>query len=88
MNAWPVERWGRLVAGTSILGFTALAVLHHPYWLAAVAAGSANLVLSALTDRCPVRALLLFLGAREGCESQRPGSAACAAGALVERSSS
>ncbi|MCK6472843.1 MAG: DUF2892 domain-containing protein [Planctomycetes bacterium] len=86
MNAWPVERWGRLVAGASILAFTALAVLHHPYWLLAVAAGAVNLVLSALTDRCPVRALLLKLGARECDTSLETGPAASRAGVLVERS--
>lgn len=72
---WSVDRWGRLIAGVSVLAFTALALLHHPYWIAGTLFSAFNLVVTSLTDACPVRRVLLFFGAREREDLYLPGGA-------------
>lgn len=70
---WSVDRWGRLIAGVSVLAFTALALLHHPYWIAGTLFSAFNLVVTSLTDACPVRRVLMMLGAREREDLYLPG---------------
>lgn len=62
---WSVDRWGRLLAGSSTFALTLLAVYHHPMWLAGIAVLSLNLVVTALTNRCALHDLLMKLGAQE-----------------------
>ena len=62
---WSVDRWGRLLAGSGILLMTALGILHHPTWLVGTLLASANLVVTSLTDRCPLHDVLIRLGAKE-----------------------
>lgn len=70
---WSVDRWGRLLAGSFTLLFTTLGVLHDPLWLAGTLLGAANLVVTALTDRCLLRDVLLRLGAKEREDLFLPG---------------
>ena len=56
------ERLGRLLAGNSVLMAVTLAYFHHAAWLLAVAVTAINLIQSALTDRCPVKSLLIRFG--------------------------
>ena len=70
---WEVARWGRLLAGLGTLLFTALGLWLHPYWLAGTLAMAANLVVTAITDRCAMRDLLLRMGAKEREELFLPG---------------
>ena len=56
------ERAGRLLAGISVAGISALAWLHDPSWLLALAGIGLNLAMSALTGKCAVKALLIRLG--------------------------
>lgn len=72
---WSVDRWGRLIAGVSVLVCTALGLLHHQLWLVGSLACAFNLVLTSFTDRCAVRALLCRLGAREREDLFFPGGA-------------
>lgn len=70
---WSVDRWGRLLAGASTLLFAGLALAHHPWWtLGAVAVGG-NLLLTSITDHCPLHDLLIRLGAREREDLFYPG---------------
>lgn len=70
---WEVARWGRLLAGAATLAFTALGLLHHPAWLLGTLGVSFQLVLTALTDRCPLRDTLLKLGCKEREDLFEPG---------------
>ncbi|MCK6473377.1 MAG: DUF2892 domain-containing protein [Planctomycetes bacterium] len=70
---WSVDRWGRLIAGASVLVCTALGLLHHQLWLVGSLMCAFNLVLTSITDRCAVRALLRRLGAREREDLFLPG---------------
>lgn len=72
---WSVDRWGRLLAGCGVLGFALLALLHHPAWACGALALAANLVITSLTDRCPLHDLLIRLGAREREDLYYPGGA-------------
>lgn len=72
---WSVDRWGRLIAGASVLVCTALGLLHHQLWLVGSLMCAFNLVLTSFTDRCAVRALLRRLGAREREDLFVPGGA-------------
>ena len=51
-----------MLAGISLLAALALGYLHHPSWLALGALGALNLAVSAVTDRCAVKTLLIRLG--------------------------
>lgn len=70
---WEVARWGRLLAGAGTIFFTVLGLLHHPAWLAGTLGISFQLVVTALTDRCPMRNALLKLGCREREDLFEPG---------------
>jgi hypothetical protein len=70
---WSVDRWGRLLAGSGILLMTVLSIVHHPAWLMGTLLASANLIITALTDRCPVHDVLIRLGAREREDVFFPG---------------
>lgn len=70
---WEVARWGRLLAGAGTLTFTVLGLLHHPAWLLGTLGVSFQLVLTALTDRCPLRDTLLKLGCKEREDIFEPG---------------
>ncbi len=80
------ERLGRALAGGAVLISLLLGWLHHPVWLIGAALTSGNLILSAITDHCAVRSLLVRLGlpgerdvgraeARGELESARPAAA-------------
>jgi len=56
------ERVGRMLAGASTLAILALGYLHHPAWLLLAAGIALNLFVSGITDRCPVKSLLIRLG--------------------------
>ncbi len=56
------ERAGRMIAGFSTATAATLAWLHHPAWLLAAAGVGLNLILSAITDGCVVKSLLIRLG--------------------------
>jgi hypothetical protein len=56
------ERVGRLLAGVVVIASLGLAYVHHPLWLLGVAGTALNLVLSAITDRCAVKSLLIRMG--------------------------
>jgi hypothetical protein len=70
---WSVDRWGRLLAGCSVLILTALGLLHHPSWLIGTILCAANLVVTSLTDWCPLRGLLLQLNVKEREDLFFPG---------------
>lgn len=70
---WSVDRWGRLIAGLGVLACTLLALLHDPLWLYGALFAGLNLIVSALTDCCPVHNLLIRLGAREREDLLLPG---------------
>lgn len=70
---WSVDRWGRLLAGFGILLLTALGLLHHTAWLAGTLLASSNLVITSLTNRCPLHDLLIRLGAQEREDLYLPG---------------
>ncbi|HYG78190.1 MAG TPA: DUF2892 domain-containing protein [Planctomycetota bacterium] len=72
---WSVDRWGRLLAGTATLLFAGLAYLHSPLWLGGCALTGFNQLVSALTDVCPVHAILIRCGAREREELFEPNGA-------------
>jgi hypothetical protein len=71
---WSVERLGRLICGASLLMFGGLTFV-HPAWLIGTLLCAANLVITSITDRCALRALLLRLGAREREDLFLPGGA-------------
>ena len=92
------ERLGRALAGGAVLICLTLGWLLHPIWLIGAALTSGNLILSAITDRCAVRSLLIRLGlpgerdvgraeACENLECSRPAAARgrTLAGRLAER---
>jgi Inner membrane protein YgaP-like, transmembrane domain len=56
------ERAGRLLAGISVAGVSALAWFHNPCWLLALAGIGLNLAMSAVTGKCAVKTLLVRLG--------------------------
>jgi DUF2892 family protein len=70
---WSVDRWGRLLAGCGILLTTALSIFHHPAWLAGTLLAAGNLVITSLTNRCPLHDLLIWLGAQEREDLYLPG---------------
>jgi hypothetical protein len=70
---WSVDRWGRLLAGLAVLPCAALGICHDALWMLGAVAVAGNLLLTSLTDRCPIRALLLRLGAREREDLFYPG---------------
>ncbi len=70
---WSIDRYGRLIAGLSILFCTALSILHSTWWMWGALACGANLLITSLTDRCVLKALLLRLGAREREDIFLPG---------------
>lgn len=72
---WEVARWGRLLAGTAALAFTALGLAHDPRWHLGTLALGLNLVAASLSDRCLLRDALLRLGAREREDLFLPGGA-------------
>ncbi len=56
------ERFGRGLAGLTVMATVLLGYAHSPYWLLAALGVAMNLALSALTDRCAVKNLLIRLG--------------------------
>lgn len=72
---WSVDRWGRLIAGLSVLLFTSLGILHHFAWHFATLAVAANLFFTSLTGSCVVNRVLIRLGAREREDIFLPGGA-------------
>ena len=56
------ERFGRGLAGLTVMATVVLGYVHSPYWLLVALGVAANLTLSALTDRCAVKNLLIRLG--------------------------
>ena len=72
---WDVARVGRLLAGAGVLVVKLLGLQHHPGWLLGTLAVALNLVLTALTDHCVMRNLLLRLGAKEREDLFLPGGA-------------
>lgn len=72
---WEVARWGRLLAGAGTLLFTVLGLCVDPLWHLGTLLGAANLVVTAITDRCVLRDTLLRLGAKEREDLFLPGGA-------------
>lgn len=70
---WSAERWGRFLAGCSVLGFSVLGLAVHPYFFAGTLLAAANLILTSLTDRCALRAMLHRLGVKEREDLYLPG---------------
>ena len=70
---WSVDRWGRLIVGASILFFMVLGLLVHPLWLWGSVLAAINLIATSLTNRCPMHALLMRLGAVEREDLFWPG---------------
>lgn len=70
---WSAERWGRFLAGCSVLGFSVLGLAVHPYFLAGTLLAAANLILTSLTDRCALRSILHRLGVKEREDLYLPG---------------
>ncbi len=56
------ERFGRGLAGLFVLVSAGLGLVHTPYWLFVTLGIAINLMISSLTDRCPVKSLLVRLG--------------------------
>ena len=63
-----VERWLRLIAGSFVLVSVALGWAVSPWFLLFTAFVGANLVQSALTNWCPMMAVLRAAGVKEACE--------------------
>src|SRR5688500_1928246 len=70
---WSVDRWGRLLAGGSVLCFMCLGLLWNSMWFFGSILIAANLFVSALLNRCMLRNLLIRLGAREREDLYLPG---------------
>lgn len=70
---WEVARWGRLLAGTGVLLSATMGLLIDPLWHLGTLAVAMNLVVTSLTDRCPLRDCLLRMGAREREDLFFPG---------------
>lgn len=70
---WEVARWGRLFAGAGVILFVTLGFCVDPLWNLGTLCIAANLFVTALTDRCPVRDTLLRLGAKEREDLFLPG---------------
>ncbi len=70
---WSVDRYGRLLAGLGIMLFTLMGLLLHPLWLLATLFSAINLILTSITDRCPIKSLLLRMGAKEREDLFLPG---------------
>jgi hypothetical protein len=74
---WSVDRWGRLLAGGCLLLFTCLGfLLDNPLWFIGNITVAMNLVVTSLTGRCPVNAVLIRLGAKEREDLFMPGGVA------------
>ncbi len=56
------ERFGRGLAGASVLLTATLGWLHSPHWLWVTMGVALNLTFSALTDCCPVKSALMRMG--------------------------
>jgi len=61
-----IDRIVLIFASTLILASLALAQLHHPYWLWAVAFVGANMLQASFTGFCPLAKILKSLGVRPG----------------------
>lgn len=72
-SPWDVDRWGRLLVGVVALSGSVLAAVHHHAWLALVMVQAVGLIVTSITDRCLVRALVLRLGARRREDLFFPG---------------
>lgn len=70
---WSVDRWGRLIAGLGVLACTLLSLLHDTLWLNGALFAGLNLIVSALTNCCPIHRLLILMGAREREDLLLPG---------------
>lgn len=70
---WEVARWGRLLAGCGVMISTILALIHHPAWLTGALFIAVNLVLTSLTDKCPLHDLLVRWGTKEREDLFFPG---------------
>ncbi len=70
---WSVDRWGRLLAGSGILGFTVLGMCVHPAWFAGTLLASLNLLITSFTNRCIFHDVLIRLGAKEREDLFLPG---------------
>ena len=84
---WSVDRIGRLLAGCAVLGFSLLAFFLHPYWLLGALGCAVQLTATALLDRCPMRFLLLRLGAKEREDLFYPGGSPRCGGWRASRAS-
>ena len=63
-----IERYLRLIAGSFVLISLLLAYFVHPYFLAFTVFVALNLIQSAITDWCPIIALLKRLGVKSAVE--------------------
>ena len=70
---WSVDRWGRLMAGSTVLLATGLGVFVHPAWLLVTGFSALNLIITSLTGSCPLNKILIRLGAREREDLFWPG---------------
>jgi len=79
------ERAGRMLAGGSALACLALGWLASPWFLLGAAGTALNLVVSAITDRCLVKSLLIALGLPGERDLGRAEALAASASARVDR---
>jgi hypothetical protein len=70
---WSTDRWGRFLAGLSMLILLFLGTVHHVYWLYGAMACAGNLLMSSLTNWCVIHRLLIYLGVREREDIFLPG---------------
>ena len=56
------ERLGRILAGATLLAASALAHFVSPWFLLVAAGTGLSLAISGLTDRCPIKKLLIRMG--------------------------
>jgi hypothetical protein len=73
LNPWSVDRWGRLIAGTSVLAFTVMGLVHHRFWLIGTLVCAVSLIITSITDECVVHDALIKFGAREREDLFLPG---------------